>query len=373
VTVGRFVIQIVLILLLTCPLQAQTIEELANAEENYPKCAEQLKKAREVYDYRFSLAGSPSLFCREVMKEFPSRIRDHTFALYDLSQTLDASDERLKLIQSILARLESDIDRLDGDCQKAWSPSSAACLQVESYRAQKAKAQNQRTDEERYNAKCRFSRDQERGRLNHFEEGLRVCKEREARYGVSLQQLGDLERKCETLRQAAQIGGGSGQQAAPTPKPSATSQPVPAAVDRKEKITITGPTSIGPQEEPTFSIASDSLQPGITYSFRWHLDMKRVGNDDYARSIKLSRQLLQQEGAYSVSVYAMKHVNSAWQAIGWVEREFTVTRASSSSSDSSSSKYDKYLKPMTCQRSCEVGCSASRDPQCLSQCLLKCK
>jgi hypothetical protein len=46
-----FVIPMVLILLVTCPLQAQTIEELTNAEENYKKCATELDKARTLYKY----------------------------------------------------------------------------------------------------------------------------------------------------------------------------------------------------------------------------------------------------------------------------------------------------------------------------------
>jgi len=69
--------------------------------------------------------------------------------------------------------------------------------------------------------------------------------------------------------------------------------------------------------------------------------------------------MLQQEKTYTVSVYATKYVNNGWQEIGWIEKQVAVTRAS----DSPSSKYDRYLKPMPCERSCEVECSANRgDP-----------
>jgi hypothetical protein len=154
------------------------------------------------------------------------------------------------------------------------------------------------------------------------------------------------------------------------------------------KVYPTGsvPNEVGRQATFRARVESDSQATTATrYVYYWYV------NDQYrSRGYDLTTFTfpVQEKGLNRVAVQVMKTSDNGrtWQKVGdagdklyveWGAPQRTSPAPPSQSTPAppagSSSQYDKYLKPMSCERACQTGCSASRDPQCSKQCLDKCK
>jgi len=146
------------------------------------------------------------------------------------------------------------------------------------------------------------------------------------------------------------------------------------------------PNEVGRQATFQARVESDSQATTATrYAYYWYV------NDQYrSRGYDLTTFTfpVQEKGLNRVAVQVMKTSDNGrtWQKVGdagdklyveWGAPQRTSPASPSQSTPAppagSSSDYERYLKPMSCERACQTGCSASRDPQCLKQCLDKCK
>jgi hypothetical protein len=179
---------------------------------------------------------------------------------------------------------------------------------------------------------------------------------------------------CDEIKRKLQEAQASAQQA---PLPTGTVRVYP---------TGTVPNEVGRQATFQAHVESDSQATGGTrYAYYWYV------NGQYrSRGYDLTTFTfpVQEKGLNRVVVQVMKTSDNGktWRKVGdatdklyveWGAPQSTSPAPPPQSTPAppagSSSKYDKYLKPMSCERACETGCSASRDPQCMNQCLIKCK
>lgn len=159
------------------------------------------------------------------------------------------------------------------------------------------------------------------------------------------------------------------------------------------------PNEVGGQMTYQARVESDSQATRETrYAYYWYVNGQ---NRNRGYDLTTFSFAAPQKGVNSVGVLVMKTSDNGktWHKVGealdkiyveWDARGATTAtgrpgsapaagtpapqpQSPPASSSGSSSDYDKYLKPMSCERACQTGCSASRDPQCLNQCLLKCK
>ena len=159
------------------------------------------------------------------------------------------------------------------------------------------------------------------------------------------------------------------------------------------------PNEVGGQMTYQARVESDSqATKGTRYAYYWYVNGQ---NNNRGYDLTAFSFAAPQKGVNSVGVLVMRTSDSGrtWQKVGeaidriyveWDARDAAGATGRPGSAPAagtpapqpqstpappagSSSQYDKYLKPMSCERACQTGCSASRDPQCLNQCLLKCK